>query len=57
MSRAFTSEKGGDWFFCRKKRDTCTYADEYGQCMFSYCRVERERQAEAERRKEDGEES
>ena len=45
MSRAFVSEKG-DWNFCRKKRESCTYADETGGCIFSYCRIEREKREE-----------
>ena len=49
MSRAFVTERGGDWGFCRKIRDTCSYADEYGKCMFSYCRVEREEQEKAKK--------
>lgn len=48
MSRAFTKEKG-DWNFCRKKRDTCTYADENGRCIFSYCRRDEEEKAERDK--------
>lgn len=41
MSRAFVSENGG-WSFCRKKRQSCTYAESDGGCIFSKCRIEQE---------------
>jgi hypothetical protein len=36
MSRAFTSE-GDGWNYCRSRRESCAYADEFGRCIVKRC--------------------
>jgi hypothetical protein len=45
MSRAFTSE-GDGWNYCRSRRESCAYADEFGRCIVRRCIYDPEPAAE-----------